>query len=166
MMTEGRQSCLSFWKCSTRPPKVKNEFYFSRTHYIKCLSTVSTLLSPELPTSGLPTSRQFWSWILVKKLILVKTLKLKVWSKYWGRRLVKNMNSLWNELFANTLTRALNPWVCCAHTWYLSQSPRTCPCKFFLAGVNFYRFNAKNWQFTVYFAVITQKNGNLLCILS
>ena len=23
------------------------------------------------------------------------------------------------------------------------------PCKFFLAGINFYRFNAKNWQFTV-----------------
>ena len=37
---------------------------------------------------------------------------------------------------------------------------------FFLAGVNFYRFNAKNWQFTVYFAVITQKIDNLLCILS
>ena len=35
-----------------------------------------------------------------------------------------------------------------------------------LPGVNFYRFNAKNWQFTVYFAVITQKIGNLLCILS
>ena len=28
---------------------------------------------------------------------------------------------------------------------------------FFWAGVNFYRFNAKNWQLTVYFAVITQK---------
>ena len=27
-------------------------------------------------------------------------------------------------------------------------------CKFFLAGVNIYRFNAKNWQFTVYFVVI------------
>ena len=40
------------------------------------------------------------------------------------------------------------------------------PCKFFLAGVNFFRFNAKNWQFTVYFAVITQKIGNFLCILS
>ena len=39
-------------------------------------------------------------------------------------------------------------------------------CKFFLAGVNFYRFNAINWQFTVYFAVITQKIGNFLCILS
>ena len=38
------------------------------------------------------------------------------------------------------------------HTWYLSRSPRTCPCKFFLAGVHFYRFNAK-------------KIGNLLCIL-
>ena len=32
--------------------------------------------------------------------------------------------------------------------------------------VNFYRFNAKNWQFTEYFAVITQKIGNFLCILS
>ena len=45
----------------------------------------------------------------------------------------------------------------CVHTSYLSRTPRTCPCKFFLAGVNFYRFNAKNWKFTVYFAVITQK---------
>ena len=35
------------------------------------------------------------------------------------------------------------------HTSYLSQIPRIYPCKFFLAGVNFYRFNAKNWQFTV-----------------
>ena len=52
------------------------------------------------------------------------------------------------------------------HTSYLSRTPRIYSCKFFLAGVNFYRFNAKNWQFTVYFAVITQKIGNLLCILS
>ena len=54
----------------------------------------------------------------------------------------------------------------CAHTWYLSRMLRIYLCKFFLAGVNFYRFNAKNWQFTVYFAVITQKIGNFLCILS
>merc|ERR1711952_179373 len=40
------------------------------------------------------------------------------------------------------------------HTSYLSRTPRICSCKFFLAGVNFYRFNAKNWQFTVYFVVI------------
>ena len=33
------------------------------------------------------------------------------------------------------------------HTWYLSRTPRTYSCKFFLAGVNFYRFNAKNWHF-------------------
>ena len=38
--------------------------------------------------------------------------------------------------------------------------------KKFWAGVNLFRFNAKIWQFTVYFAVITQKIGNLLCILS
>ena len=35
------------------------------------------------------------------------------------------------------------------HTSNLSREPREYPCKFFLAGVNFYRFNAKNWQFTV-----------------
>ena len=35
------------------------------------------------------------------------------------------------------------------HTSYLSRAPRACSCKFFLAGVNFYRFNAKNWLFTV-----------------
>ena len=52
------------------------------------------------------------------------------------------------------------------HTWYLSRAHERGSCKIFLAGVNFYRFNAKNWQFTVYFAVITQKIGNLLCILS
>ena len=52
------------------------------------------------------------------------------------------------------------------HTSYLSREPREFSCKFFLASVNFYRFNAKNWQFTVYFAVITQKIGNFLCILS
>ena len=33
------------------------------------------------------------------------------------------------------------------HTSNLSRIPRIYPCKFFLAGVNFYRFNAKNWHF-------------------
>ena len=36
---------------------------------------------------------------------------------------------------------------CIDHTSYLSREPRVYPCKFFLAGVNFYRFNAKNWHF-------------------
>ena len=40
---------------------------------------------------------------------------------------------------------------CWTHTWYLSRAPRACSCKFFLAGVNFYS--------------LTQKIGNLLCIL-
>ena len=52
------------------------------------------------------------------------------------------------------------------HTSYLSRAHERGSCNFFLAGVNFYRFNAKNWQFTVYFAVITQKIGNFLCILA
>ena len=33
------------------------------------------------------------------------------------------------------------------HTWYLSRTPRVYSCKFFLVGVNFYRFNAQNWHF-------------------
>ena len=44
------------------------------------------------------------------------------------------------------------------HTSYLSRNPWEFSCKFFLAGVNFYRSNAKNWQFTLYFAVITQNS--------
>ena len=35
------------------------------------------------------------------------------------------------------------------HTSNLSRVPRVYPCRFFLAGVNFYRFNAKNWRFSV-----------------
>ena len=41
------------------------------------------------------------------------------------------------------------------HTSNLSRIPRIYPCKFSLAGVNFYRFNAKNW----YFRQITRKSG-------
>ena len=33
------------------------------------------------------------------------------------------------------------------HTSYLSREPWVYPCKFFLAGVNSYRFNAKDWHF-------------------
>ena len=36
---------------------------------------------------------------------------------------------------------------CRGHIRYLSRVPLVYPCKFFLAGVNFYRFNAKNWHF-------------------
>ena len=33
------------------------------------------------------------------------------------------------------------------YTSNLSRIPRVYPCKFFLASVNFYRFNAQNWHF-------------------
>ena len=50
-----------------------------------------------------------------------------------------------------------NGWILkCMILWYDISIPDIChgrhgrrPCKFFLAGVDFYRFNAKNWQFTV-----------------
>ena len=53
----------------------------------------------------------------------------------------------------NTLTYSESPFildvtiVVTIHTSNLSRIPRVYPCKFFLAGVNFYRFNAKNWHF-------------------
>ena len=68
--------------------------------------------------------------------------------------------------FLDATLLSLSKSLALTHTWYLSRIPRIYPCKFLLAGVNFYRFNAKNWQFTVYFAVITQRIGNFLCILS
>ena len=44
------------------------------------------------------------------------------------------------------------------------------PCKFFLAGVNFYRFNAKNWHFRqilrkkeAFFTDLTRKIGIFQC---
>ena len=44
----------------------------------------------------------------------------------------------------------------CNLRYVISFIPHICqgrhgqrPCKFFLPGVNFYRFNVKNWQFTV-----------------
>ena len=55
----------------------------------------------------------------------------------WAYLKTPNRNILW---FGGV-------WVPLLHTWYLSRTPRICSCKFFLVGVNFYRFNAKNWHF-------------------
>ena len=56
------------------------------------------------------------------------------------------------------------------HTSNLSRAPRVYLCKFFLAGVNSYRFNAKNWHFrqilwekVVFFTDSTQKIGVFRC---
>ena len=57
------------------------------------------------------------------------------------------------------------------HTSYLSREPRVYPCKSFLAGVNFYRFNAKNWHFrqilrekvAFFFTDLTRKIGVFRC---
>ena len=64
--------------------------------------------------------------------------------------------------------RLISPLTLCAtHTWYLLREPRVYPCKFFLAGVNFYRFNAKIWHFrqilrekwAFFFTDLTRKIG-------
>ena len=52
----------------------------------------------------------------------------------------------------------------------MSRIPRIYPCKIFLAGVNFYRFNAKNWHFrqilrekVAFFTDLTRKIGVFWC---
>ena len=67
-----------------------------------------------------------------------------------GRKVLKDslhMNVLRN-LHERTQAK-MYKFIWPTHTWYLLREPQEYPCKFFLAGVNFYRFNAKNWQFTV-----------------
>ena len=55
------------------------------------------------------------------------------------------------------VAQTLNPQtVNSSHTSYLSRIPRIYPCKIFLPGVNFYRFNPKNWRF---FTDSTRKIG-------
>ena len=57
------------------------------------------------------------------------------------------------------------------HTSYLSQTPETCLCKKKLPGVNFYRFNAKNWRFSVQvsfskkFDCVKKKDKYEVCML-
>ena len=62
-----------------------------------------------------------------------------------GLRGIETVNELWISLQKKEST----PWSPPTHTSYLSRIPRIYPCKFFLAGVNFYRFYAKNWRFSV-----------------
>ena len=47
----------------------------------------------------------------------------------------------------NIVIWSVESYSCRSHTSYLSRIPRKYPCKFFLARVNFYTFNAKNWHF-------------------
>ena len=56
------------------------------------------------------------------------------------------------------------------HTCNLSREPRVYLYKFFLAGVNFYRFNAKNWHFrqilrkkVAFFTDLMRKIGVFRC---
>ena len=111
---------------------------------------------------------QKWLKGLVSRAWLVELSKCKLtWSKITSLNLSKwHIYRYCDHHSYPNICRYHNPNSYANHTSYLSREPRVYPCKFFLAGVNFYRFNAKNWQFNVYFAVITQKIGNFLCILS
>ena len=74
------------------------------------------------------------------------------------------------QLPLNSFQKQLSTEIFQSHTWYLSRAPRVYPCKFFLAGVNFYRFNAKNWHFwqilrekVAFFTDLTRKIGVFRC---
>ena len=87
-------------------------------------------------------------------LILVDALTLASFSKTGDFPYFSKYSNLWCIILCN-FYNIISFWKVSFflfqkfHTSYLSRTPRTSPCRFFLAGVNFYRFNAKNWLFTV-----------------
>ena len=64
------------------------------------------------------------------------------WTKQYLLNVIREpfKNYLAENHFAKQLKRN-------GHTSYLSRTRGRRPCKFFLVGVNFHRFNAKNWHF-------------------
>ena len=133
--------------------KVWHFLIWHNTENIKCLKTCSLSIIGDRETCG--NNNQ-------------NTLSIVFWGNFlfnWSPKHHDSPKLGWDVAEINAI-KLTDQW---SHT----SIPHIChrrhgrrPCKFFLAGANFYRFNAKNWQFTEYFAVITQKIGNLLCILS
>ena len=84
-------------------------------------------------------------WILLKFLFLLWLIK-KLFKQGKFLDMLSPLKTKTNSLI--TWSKILSPTV-----WYIPHISHRRrgrrPCKFFLPGVNFYRFNAKNWQFTV-----------------
>ena len=64
------------------------------------------------------------------------------WWYWWSQDSINPYSLQWRSFSFCSI-----PHICHRHH-------RWCLCKKKLPGVNFYRFNVKNWQFTVYFVVI------------
>ena len=82
----------------------------------------------------------------------------KVWKLIWDPPHAQKKGCFFLQMLLIIVVTLPPVWYCRdwtpLHTSYLSRTPRIYSCKFFLAGVNFYRFNAKNLQFTVYFVTM------------
>ena len=73
-------------------------------------------------------------------------------------------------LITTTESLHLNHIAVLNHTFNLSRMPWVYSCKFFLAGVNFNRFDAKNWHFrqilrekVAFLTDLTRKIGVFRC---
>ena len=92
-----------------------------------------------------------WYWIRFRLfcIMLIRPGKHNVLEDYLNTEVVKDiifLHFMWSQMIFLGCWQPFglrNPH----HTWYLLREPRVYPCKNFLAGVNFYRFNAKNWHF-------------------
>ena len=163
----GRKKCL--WRDSIQP-SLNEPYSIALATELSLFTLIFRALSPGI--------------IYITQIISVRTILFKRW---WSNSYIDLLPLEWGLLIIILQHSSKSLKVTCSivkkiirrnlseirlvhksefHTWYLSRTPRTYSCKFFLAGVIFFRFNRKIWQFTVYFAVITQKIGNLLCILS
>ena len=118
-----------------------------------------------------------------KKLILWPSLKLQLCNRYWicldhrcqllrlgvtldlmdflsaGRISTPRIQTTWPDFLPISRLKQTCEQVYIPHICHERHGRR--PCKFYLAGVNFYRFNAKNWHFR---QIFTRKSGVFLQI--
>ena len=117
-------------------------------------------------SQNLATVVVFFKLSCLLKLFLELLDQTYSWDQIWQQLLV-SMSELVSHPPSSGFASDFQPPL---HTWYLLQTPQTCLCKKKLPGVNFYRFNAKNWHFwqilrkkVAFFTDLTRKIGVFRC---
>ena len=140
-----RNSCLKvrmFEKCFS----TKVVFFYQKAKYLAiCLHFgtcwyLCTWVSSRLVSSSAP---QLYTLQARKHAYTCKDVPLMFVPIIWNNRLM-----IFSLVLSWMVTKGLhniNFSTTNDHTSYLSRTPRIYSCKFFLAGVNFLRFNAKIW---------------------
>ena len=96
-----------------------------------------------------PTTSRPDAFICILGACCLHHCEINMWSKQLKKKLTANTGSIgcWSSFLVECIVVECCYDVIIPHNCHGRRGRR--PCKFFLAGVNFYRFNVENWQFTV-----------------